>query len=647
MDFNDRNKLNRLEELKNKLFSKDYKVHTEHHSNFMRPKTDHVQDSWGDGTNSEFDPLNTPEKFFMKTSRFKKFFIFSLIFFILTLGYASYSFFFSGNSVSNNNIDISILGNSFTAGGDDLSLVVGITNRNSSSLELVDLIIDYPKSGANSSTSNIEHFRQSIGSIPAGSTHNENVKIVLFGEQGDVRTIKVSIEYRVTGSNAIFVKEKPYEVTISSTPVNILVDAPTSISPNQNIVLNVKSVLNSTKSISNVVMKVDYPAGFQFVSADPAPSVGNNVWNMGDLSPGVDRDITISGKMIDVFDGEEKSFRVYSGSQSTSDKSMVDVVFNSIIHTVLVKKPFIEATLAVNGVTDRQYAVDSKNIIRGTINWSNNLDTKINDVEIRAKITGNAFNKKTVSPQQGTYNSIQGLIVWDKFSQQELKEVNPGDFGSVEFTINPIPLFSSAEGLLKDPTINVEVSITGKQLIDGYEPNELNNSESKSIKIISDAGLSTKALYYSGPFKNTGAIPPKVEKETTYTIVWGVSNTSNSISKGEVRAILPSWVRFMGPVSPEGENIVFNSSTREVVWTVGRIQKGTGISGSKEITAAFQVGLTPMFSQVGSIPNIVGESVLTGHDDFANVDIKVTRPPLRTDLKGDSQLGEGGSVVGQ
>lgn len=644
MALSDRNKLNRIEELKSKLFSKNYQVHTEHHSTLSHLQDTNVQDSWGDVKKEDFDPLNYQEKFFMKTSRFKKFFIFSVVFFALTIGYAVYAFFFAGNTVSNNNIDISILGNTFIAGGDDLSLVIGITNRNNSALDLVDLVIEYPKSGTNAATADTERFRESLGSIPAGTTRNENVKLVLFGEQGDIRNIKVAIEYRVSGSNAIFVKEKPYEVTISSTPINIVVDAPTTISPNQNIVLNIKSTLNSTKPVSNVLLKVDYPAGFQFVSATPAPSSGNNLWNMGDIAPGVDRDISISGKMVDVFDGEEKSFRVSSGAQSTSDKSMIGVVFNSLIHTVAVKKPFIEASLAINGVSQREYAADSKNTIRGSINWSNNLNTKVDDLEIRAKITGNAFNRKTVSADQGTYDSVKNIILWDKFSETQFAEINPGDFGSVDFTINPLALYSATDGMLIDPNINVEVSITGKQLIEGYQPNELNNSESKTIKIISDVGLSTKALYYSGPFKNTGPIPPKAESETTYTITWSTSNTSNAISKGEVRAVLPTWVRFVGPISPVSESVVFNSTTREVVWNVGRIPKAAGITGA-ERAVSFQIAVTPLFSQIGATPVIINDAILTGHDDFANVDVRVAKSSLRTDLKADTALPVSGGVV--
>src|ERR1700759_2621582 len=104
----------------------------------------------------------------MKTSRFKKFFIFSILFFTLRVGYSAYIFFIGGNTVSNDNIDISILGNNFTAGGEELPLIVGITNRNSSPLDLVDLVMEYPKSSASDTYADPEHFRESLGTIPAG-----------------------------------------------------------------------------------------------------------------------------------------------------------------------------------------------------------------------------------------------------------------------------------------------------------------------------------------------------------------------------------------------------------------------------------------------------------------------------------------------
>jgi hypothetical protein len=291
MSLGDNNKLNRIEELKSKLFSKNFQTKVEHRDNFTHGRNSDVPDSWEDGMKGRID---LGEKFFMQTSVFKNFFIISVIFFTLAIFYASYVIFFGGNTVSKDNIEISILGNNFTAGGEDLSLIIGVTNKNSLPLDLVDLVIEYPKNSLNSDTETspqTERSRVSLGTIPAGAVRNENIKIILFGEQGSVVSLKISIEYRIEGSNAIFVKEKPYEVSINSTPISLSVEGPISISSNENITLDIKSSLNTTRPLSKVILKIDYPVGFQFISAKPAPSLGNNVWSLGDFSPGTIRGI--------------------------------------------------------------------------------------------------------------------------------------------------------------------------------------------------------------------------------------------------------------------------------------------------------------------------------------------------------------------
>ena len=637
------NKLNRLEELKNKLFSKNYQTQIEHRDVFssLPGKANKIADSWKAGEKAGF---NAEEKFFMKTSKFKKFFIFSVIFFVLALGYAAYVFFAGGNTVSNDNIDISILGNNFTAGGEELPLIIGIVNRNNSALDLVDLVMEYPKGGVTNLSSDTEHFRMSIGTIPAGAVRNENLKVMLFGEQGSVRPIKITIEYRVTGSNAIFVKEKIYEITITSTPINLTVDAPTEISPNQNITLNIKASLNATKAIPKILVKIDYPPGFTFIKSVPGPSFGNNVWNLGDIAPGAEQAISISGKMVDVFDGEEKTFNISSGSQSNIDKSMIDVIFNSVKSVVAIKKPFIEANLSINGISQREYAVDSKTPIRAEILYVNNLDTKVDNLQIRVNISGNAFNRKTIIAQQGFYDSSKDTITWDKNSQSQLKEINPGDFGSVVFSISPLSLFSPSGGMLTNPSINIEISISGQQAVEGSVVDELNNSTGAVVRIISDIGFSGKALYNSGPFINTGPIPPKAEKLTTYTIVWTLSNTANNISKAQINSTLPSWVTFVGPISPEEENLIYNSLTKEIIWKVDKIPKGSGITGPAR-SVSFQISFKPSLSQVGTMPIIINDAILTGHDDFANVDVTVRKIWLNTNLENDLAFPAGGGVV--
>ena len=639
----DGDKLNRIEELKSKLFNKNYQTKIGHRDSFPHFQKREVMDSW---IKKEDARSTFRENFFMKTSMFKKFFIFSIVFFILALGYASYMFFAKGNTVSNDNIDISVLSNAFTAGGEEYPLLLEIANKNNSPLDLVDLVVEYPKSSQASLSQDNERLRISLGTIPAGGVKNENMKLVLFGEQGSTRQIKISLEYRVEGSNAIFVKDKFYDVSINSTPINLSINAPLEASSNQDITLGVKATLNATKSVSKILLKVDYPVGFQFVKATPAPFLGNNIWNLGDLAPGAERNISIVGKMLDVFDGEEKVFRVWSGSQSLSDKSLIKIVFNSLEHIVMIKKSSIEAKLLINGVYQREYAIDTKTSIQGQIQWTNNLETKINNLEIRAKISGNAVNRATISAGQGFYNSSQDLIIWDKNSQSKFVEINPGDSGAVSFSFSPVSLFSASGGIVSLPSVNIDVFITGQQAQGGGVVTELNNSESKIVRIISDVGLSTKALFFSGPFLNSGPLPPKVEQKTTYSIVWSLSNTANNISKAVIRSTLPPWMHFTGSFSPATEDLTYDASTKEIVWNVSGIPRGTGITeAGRDIT--FQVQLTPSLSEVGTEPIIINDTILTGHDDFANVNVRVNKASLSTRLLNDLNFPANASRVVQ
>ncbi|MCX6752854.1 MAG: hypothetical protein NTW62_00700 [Candidatus Nomurabacteria bacterium] len=622
----EKEKLHRLEDMKSRLFSKSYKNLQIKRSGILHKKEYDIPDSW-----KEEEESNITDKIFMKTSIFKKFFIFSICFFALAIIFALYSFLGGGNTVSNDNIDIAILGNAFTAGGEDLPLQIEITNKNNAPLELADLVVEYPKGSAVDLAQDSNKLRDSLGTIPAGQIHTDTVKVVLFGEQGSIRPIKVSLEYRVEGSNAIFVKEKDYSVSISSAPIDLAINAPDTATPNQDITFNVKATLNSTKSATGLLLKADYPVGFQFKNANPSPTVDNNVWNLGDISPGADRTITITGSMIGAQDGEQKTFHFFTGSADQNDKANIGVVFNSLGHTILINKPFIQARLFVNGIYQNSYVSDSKTPIQGQIQWANNLTTKINDLSITARISGNAFDRSKVIVSKGIFDSVSNTMLWDKSSFSNFTEVNPGDTGSVDFSLAPLSLFSSS-GLLDSPTVTIDVSISGKQPLEGNINNSLTDSESKTIKLISDVGVTVKALYSGSTLPNSGPLPPKAEQETTYTIVWSLSNTANSISNAKMTATLPAFVRFVGPIDPASEDVKYDDSSKQVIWNIGSIPKGAGISGNNSKQVSFQIGFKPSLSQVGDIPTIINDAILTGHDDFANVDVTVNKASLTTRL---------------
>ena len=94
----------------------------------------------------------------------------------------------------------------------------------------------------------------------------------------------------------------------------------------------------------------------------------------------------------------------------------------------------------------------------------------------------------------------------------------------------------------------------------------------------------------------------------------------------------------------KSEDLTYDNNTNEIVWNVGTIPPGTGITGAGR-QVSFQVELTPSLSQVGTSPVIINDATLTGHDDFANVDVRVNKTSLDTGLSNDTGFPFGGDRV--
>ncbi|KKR68729.1 MAG: hypothetical protein UU10_C0019G0002 [Parcubacteria group bacterium GW2011_GWF1_40_6] len=100
----------------------------------------------------------------------------------------------------------------------------------------------------------------------------------------------------------------------------------------------------------------------------------------------------------------------------------------------------------------------------------------------------------------------------------------------------------------------------------------------------------------------------------------------------------------MGTISPADEDLTYNSSTREIVWNADRVSRGAGINGVAR-SVAFQLAFKPSVSQIGTSPTIINDAILTGHDDFANVDVRVNKAGLSTKLDSDEAFPQNGGVV--
>lgn len=591
-----------------------------------------VKENWNAGNNVKIIPTRS------KMSFGTKLFITSIIFFVIAVGISLLIFFNGANIVSSKNVDINITGPVSVESGKEFSFQILIENRNNIALEFADLLIEYPEGTrvAGNIEQELSRTREFLETIKAGEIIKEIKRATLFGQEGSKKELNITLEYRVKGSNAIFVAEKKYNIHISSSPISLLITNLSETISGQEFELEIKLTSNSNDIVKDLLISIDYPFGFSFVSAIPEPSFGNNIWTIGDVEARGVRTIRMRG-IIEGQDKDEKVFKINSGVVDSGDNRKIGVLYGSSVESIHITRPFLGLQLFVNGKLLDEYTARAGINNQVEIAWINNTPTKIIDIQIEAKLSGDILDKQSVKVKGGFYRSIDNTIIWNEGTFDEFKSIQPGESGSVTFGFSPLSLADQIGKIFKRPTISINVSASGNRLSQEGVPEDIKSSTSRIIKINSDIAFSQRAVYHVGPFTNSGPIPPQAEKETTYTIFWTVINSSNDLRNSVATAKLPTYVRWIGRSIPTSERINFNDVEREIRWELGDIEDGVGITlPPREI--AFQIGLLPSVSHIDIRPLLIGDGEFSGKDTFTGDILSSNNRSLNTNLSSDPQF---------
>jgi len=611
----------------------------------IHPQKAVVPESWDkptpaspDNVSVEIQPIHKSRKIYHLVL------ITSILFSVVAILVAGYTFFGGKNFVSAENVDILVEGPASIGGGEHLSLNVSVLNKNSTDIQLVDLIIEYPAGSkdVNDPSKDLSKARISLGDIRSQSIAQKTLTSLLYGEEGDTREIKLTAEYRTANSNAIFFKEKSYIVTISSSPVIVSIDALDKVLGGQSTDIKVTVSSNATSPIRNVLLSLEYPFGFKVSNAAPSATYGDSLWDLGDLAPGAKRVITLRGS-LEGQDGESKTIKTHVGIQSISDEREIATTIISRDHTFTIERPFLGLDLTLEGNRE-DVVVSAGKTVKADILWTNNSQTKITNARIEAKLTGNVLDKNSVHVNDGYYDSLTNTVIWEAGRTGGLDSIAPGDTGRASFSFTTL---DSSTGLLPlNPSVMVVVSGKGARINENGSPSEVTTAVSRAVKLVSNLALSARVLRNQGPITNSGPIPPKVDTVTTYTIVWTVTNTSNSITGARVTAALPPQVTWTDVVLPADSGLTYDSTGGNITWVVGAIPRNAVVgSGARQV--AFQVALRPSANQKGSAPEVIGSSSITGTDTFTGVTIKNSAPALSTRTSTDSQYKTGDELVVQ
>jgi hypothetical protein len=568
----------------------------------------------------------------IRSSYRKKFLILGGLFFIAAISLSSIFMFMGKNTISGQNISIGVTGPISVGGGEEISFQVSVANQNTIPIESATLIIEYPK-GTHSATEvnkEIGIVRMPLDTIGTGELVNVPLKARMFGEENEEKEIKVSIDYRVAGSNATFQKvAAPLRFKMSNSPVVMSFDAMKTISSGQELELKLTVQSNSPSPLSDLLVKVTYPDGFDFTDTDPDTVSGEDTWKFTTLKPGEKKVITIKGLMTG-YENEVRKFTAAAGVANASDRNTLASMLAKAEMDIFIEKSFLDVSVTVNGSSNQTVVMSGKDLADVEIRYKNALDTVIYDGEILVELGGNALDEFRVDAEGGYYDSSKDTIRWDGSDERSLKEILPGETSSVRFTLDPDNNVGQA------PEMTLKVTVRGERVFEDNAPQELTGVAERTIKIESVHVLTAGAYHESGPFRNTGPTPPVAEEVTQYTFTLTVETGANDVTGAEVTGVIPQYVSWLDLVT-DGDDVTYNPSTRTMRWIIG------DMDANSTAQVSMQVSFLPSISQVGKTPTLLEVQRFKATDRFTGTVVRAEHPALTTSLQkeDDEELHDG------
>ena len=631
----------RIERTKRDLYGTEDKFKKEHRAE-LSPSPIDVGTDWGD-TKIISEREEAPKK--SSVHILKWIVIFAVVTALGSVGYLFYQLVDPFSKPSDKNIQITFDVPVGVTPGTPVDVTVHVSNQNRVALEYANLTIIYPSGtrGGDNSDKDLRDDKKVLGTIAPNTVVEFHTKAIFLGEENSDKEIRASLEYRFVNINSVFTKDEVRPVHLLSAPINLTVDTLKEINAGQQVELAINAISNTVIPLRDVLVKVEYPVGFTFADAEPKPTFGNNIWRVGSMDPTGKFALKVRGVLAGE-DTQEKVFHTSVGVGSDLTEREITTSYATVLSAITLQRPFIGVTLLMgHKPADQAIAHFGQNIL-GEINWHNNLSTKIINAQIEVRLKGVALDRTSVTAgSAGFYRSLDDTILWDERGDPSLAVLEAGSSGSENFNFFPLPSVTSNQ-LLTNPTIIAEVTVRGKRISESGVPEEIKTVITENVKISSQAQFAARSVYYAGPFINTGPLPPRVEQETSYTIIWSLVNTSNTLQGMEVRGTLPAYVRWAGSVSPGTENIIYNSSTNEVIWSPGDIPAGTGV-GKPPREVAFQIVLTPSLSQLRKVPVLMNNIHYTATDSFTGEGLSGTKNDLSTLIATDRNAPTNAAIV--
>lgn len=525
--------------------------------------------------------------------------------------------------------------------GEAFDLEVSYKNDSANLLQDAILLIELPDNiqvlGSDNPT---KLLKRDLGNLGTGTANIEKYTLVAMGTPNRIANIKATLQYGIVGFTGRFEKTQNQTITVGGPIVDFNISVPQKIVSGEEFSFKVNFINNSTKPLSNLRIQLFYPLGFNYTGASIEPVEGNNMWVWGTLNPQETQEITIRGTII----GEAGSFYEIGANVNLISENQIIALDKKTAMVSILESP-LNLSIYVNNSKD--YIAKSAEALEYRIDYENNTDIALSEVVIKADLEGQMFNLASLSTN-GYFDSLKKEIIWNGGNTPQLKLLNKGDKGSVNFKIYTAGDYPARSFNDKNLYLKVKASIESPSVPPNSSLKSTMAVSELTTKVASKTEVQAYALFRDAKsgIVNKGTLPLKVGKSTNFTVHWKIINYNNDLADVRITATLPQGVGWTGVIAGNYGDLQpqYNERTSEITWNLKSVPAFTGILlPAKELI--FQIVATPSSNQVDRYMDLVSEGVLKATDTYTGQEINIKIPAITSQLSADPTVGKEEGIV--
>lgn len=494
------------------------------------------------------------------------------------------------------------------------TLVIRYTNGTDEELRNTKLALTYPDHFLLQELS-VEEIDRSyetdrtyvdLGTIPVGGTGSVRVQGVMFGDVGGDQSFTSTMTF-VHGEERDVAGKKVSVHTFSptSSTLALTLTLPERLVAFQEVQGTIIYQNTGEIDFPTISIEPEWPEGFTFLSS-PVSRV-DGAFVVPAIAAGESGTLTFVGYLGEV--GEEVTFVFHPSFTFDSSRYRQE----TLTHTAPVVPPQIRVEHSVDHSTVRPGSSATF-----TVRYKNVGEFDVTNLVLAIEATSPFVSD----------NSVEATTI---------ANVAPGASSEVQIRV---PLRWS---VLQSETTDWDGMDLSARATASYNLGDGSGQRVSSKSSVVATPITTPVVFESfgryatdsGDQLGRGPLPPRVGIETKYWVFWHVGGTINELTNVRIEGTLGDGVVFTGKQSTsQNSGVEYDAATNTISWETTSIDPNLAPT-SKIVGVAFELGLTPDSTMVGTSPVLLYDIRITGTDARTGAFVSHSGSTVTTSLPND------------